>query len=177
MKLLLVLTNFTILSFLGVLMADHFNASHNLSSWSTSFHLLTFAWLSIRGSFWLITMTSTQQWSAFSFYFLYWMPNPLEFASFMLLPLFFAQILYPVEWKKYWGYVQPVYIAVIAALIIFQALWAFLAALDSVSAELPGINTRDSTILIHVFVLNKVVTLVCELVNLVFIISNGDLTA
>ena len=37
------------------------------------------------------------------------------------------------EWKKYWQSIRIIYIGVITSLIVFQALWAFFAALDMVS--------------------------------------------
>lgn len=127
-KFVLVLTNFCILSFLLVLLIDHYNGNHNFTSYSSIFHCMTFLWLSIRGVFWLLTLTSTSSWSSFTFYFLYWMPNPLEFGSFMLLPLFFAQIIYPSEWQHYWIYIRPVYISAILGLIVFQSMWAVITA-------------------------------------------------
>lgn len=48
----------------------------------------------------------------------------------MLLPLFFTQILYPEEWKKYWVIVRPIYYIFLISLVVFQMVWALLAALD-----------------------------------------------
>ena len=36
------------------------------------------------------------------------------------------------EWKKYWGYIRIIYIGVIGSLIVFQAVWAFHAAIEQV---------------------------------------------
>ena len=94
-KMILVLANFSLLSFLIMLMVDHYNSHYNVESWSSAFHVLTLLWLSIRGAFWLCTAISTSPWNSMSFYALYWMANPIEFGSFMLLPLFFSQVLYP----------------------------------------------------------------------------------
>jgi len=134
-KLILVLTNFSILSFVVVLIIDHYNAHHNITSYSSIFHIMTFLWLTIRGIFWLLTLTTTENWKAFTFYFLYWMPNPLEFGSFMLLPLFFAQIIYPNDFDAYWKHIKPLYISVLIGLFGFQSLWAIIAALESVSIK------------------------------------------
>jgi hypothetical protein len=46
--------------------------------------------------------------------------------------LFFTQILYPEEWKKYWISIRPAYYFFIISLVAFQILWAFLAALEKV---------------------------------------------
>lgn len=118
------------LSFLIFLMIDHYNSNNNLLSWSSSFHCLCLVWLGIRGAFWLRTVTSSASWGVFSFYTLYWLPNPIQFGSFMLLPLFFTQILYPEDWKKYWVIVRPVYYIFLILLVLFQIVWALLAALD-----------------------------------------------
>ena len=58
------------------------------------------------------------------------MANPIEFGSFMLLPLFFTQVLYPTECKKYWGLIRFAYISSIVGMIVFQALWIILTALE-----------------------------------------------
>lgn len=46
----------------------------------------------LRGIFWVLTITTGDQWRAQVFYLLYWLPNPLQFASFLLLPLFYTQV-------------------------------------------------------------------------------------
>ena len=132
-KIGLVVTNFSMLSFLIVLIVDHYKSNNNVLSWSSYFHVLCLLWLFIRGAFWLRTVTSTSVWGEFSFYSLYWLPNPIQFGSFMLLPLFFTQILYPDEWKRYWVYVRPLYYLILLCLVIFQIVWAMFAAFDKVS--------------------------------------------
>jgi hypothetical protein len=136
LKLALVITNYAMLSFLIVLIVDHYNSNNNFMSWSSLFHLICMLWLFIRGAFWLCTITSTSSWGVFSFYSLYWLPNPLQFGSFMLLPLFFAQILYPDEWKRHWIFVRPLYYLFLIFLVLFQIIWALLAATNSVSLYL-----------------------------------------
>lgn len=134
-KILLIATNVALLSFVVLLLVDHCLASHKLTSWASIFHILTCCWLAIRGSFWISTLTSSQTWDAFSFYILYWIPNPIEFGSFMLLPLFFAQIIYPNEWQRYWACICPVYTTLIVSFVSFQALWALLAAYEETMKE------------------------------------------
>ena len=128
LKLLLVLTNMGILLLLINIMSIHFKDRNNYKSFSTAFHVLSLIWLCIRCSFWLLSFISTSEWSAYSFYLLYWMPCPFQFSSFMLLPLFFSQQLYPAQWKEYWNFSFNAYIAVILMLIIFQVIWTFVAA-------------------------------------------------
>lgn len=132
-KLLLVTTNFTILGFLLLLIIKHCKSENNITSWSSIFHLLCSIWLLLRGIFWLSTITTVgSDWTAFSFYMLYWMPTPLHFAAFMILPLYFAQVIYPLEWKFYWKTLRPLYVVIIVSLTVFQIVWALLSALEKV---------------------------------------------
>ena len=129
-KIVLVITNYAVLIFLLLIMIDHYKSYNNLYSWSSSFHLLCLLWLSIRGPFWLGTVIAMKPWGTFAFYFLYWLPNPIQFGSFMLLPLFFTQVLYPDLWKRYWNSVRPLYYFLIVSMVAFQLLWALLAAIE-----------------------------------------------
>lgn len=132
-KLILIITNFAILSFLVLLMIDHYNSQYNRKSFAFIFHLLCFIWLCIRGVFWLSTITISG-WTSLNYYFLYWMPIPLEFGSFLLLPLYFAHVLYPNELKSYWGVLRLTYIIVIIGLLTFQAIYILISLLnDNVS--------------------------------------------
>ena len=129
LKIVLVATNLSLFTFLFSLVIDHYQSNYNLLSFGTAFHVLTLLWLVIRGLFCILTVVGTTEMSTWSFYALYWMPVPIEFGSFMLLPLFFSQVLYP-EWKKHWGCIRFVYISSICALILFQAVWIGLTALE-----------------------------------------------
>ena len=90
-KILFVTINFSLLTFVVSLMIDHYLSGHSLLSFGTAFHALTLLWLIIRGLFWILTVVGTTEMSMWLFYALYWMPVPIEFGSFMLLPLFFTQ--------------------------------------------------------------------------------------
>lgn len=131
-KIILVIINLYILGYLIILLIDHYNARHKFTSWASGFHVMSCLWLGIRGTFWLLTATSTTQWDAFTFYTLYWIPNTLEFGSFMLLPLFFAQIIYPTEWQQYWTYIRPIFSAILVVLVSIQVIWSLLAAYEEV---------------------------------------------
>lgn len=130
-KVVLTLTNYFILALLILLMIKHYNSSYNFNSFSNAFHMLSFIWLFIRGCFWTLTIVSKKSWGAFTFYTLYWMPSPFQFSSFMLLPLFCAQILYPKQWKNYWESIRVVYCALNVAIVLFQIVWSLLAAYES----------------------------------------------
>ena len=128
-KLILVLTNFSILAFVLVLIFDHLCANNNLKSWALLFHILCFLWLCFRGMFWLTTMTATASWGSADYFFLYWMPTPIEFGAFMVLPLYFAQVLYPDKWKSLWGWIQPIYAFLVAGMTAVQAIWIIMACI------------------------------------------------
>ena len=132
-KICLVFTNFALLIYLVGLIIDHYNSHYNIKSFSSAFHILCFLWLGIRGIFWISTMTTSVAWTPAAYYFLYWMPVPLEFGSFMLLPLYFAQILYPNEWKSYWRMLRPFYIVGIMGLLSFQAIYILMSLFYEVS--------------------------------------------
>eukprot|EP01038_Epipyxis_sp_PR26KG_P004118 gene4118-5871_t len=88
--------------------------------------------MDIRGIFWLFTSTAMSEWTSSYFYILYWMPTPLEFGSFMLLPLYFSSILHKNSFTFYYeNVIKPVYIFLIIGLILFQAIWAILSAIEN----------------------------------------------
>lgn len=130
-KTILVLSNFGVLVFLLMLMLDHYRGGYNMQSWSTLFHFFCVMWLVFRGLFWLCTMVSDAEWSAMQFHSLYWLPNAFEFAAFSLLPMFFAQLIYANEWKKYWKVIKPIYIVFICTIFALQILWAIMAGLNT----------------------------------------------
>eukprot|EP01032_Pedospumella_encystans_P011738 gene11738-13628_t len=80
-------------------------------------------WLFVRGLFWISTLTTDENWTPGSYYFLYWMPVPIEFASFLLFPLYFIQVIYPVEWREYEDWLIPSYVFVVAILLSCQAIF------------------------------------------------------
>lgn len=131
LKVGLVLTNFSLLAQLLVLLINHYSLHYNMFSWASIFHYLTVAWLLIRGAFWISTLFASMQWTAISFYLLYWMPTPFEFGAFMILPLYFAQILYPQEWTKYWPYCRPGYFGLIVGIAAVQLLWCGLSIIPN----------------------------------------------
>jgi hypothetical protein len=96
LKILLVLLNVVLLVFLvwQIMIALHIRSRR--SSWSTAFHCLAFAWSFIRTVFFAMTIISSVAWNNAVFYILYWLPGPIQFTSFALLILFYAQVL---NWK------------------------------------------------------------------------------
>ena len=136
-KLLLVVSNYSILFFLIRLLVDHYKSNNNFASWSSAFHIICFMWLFLRGLFWMLTLIPFDETNLYFMLSLYWLPNPLQFGSYMLLPLFFTQILHPGEWERYWSYIPSTYVVILALLFIFQLFWSLLACMERVSVLLP----------------------------------------
>lgn len=131
-KLTLLLLNFGILGFLLILIADHCSARYNVYSWSFFFQVISAVWLILRGMFWLLTVVSITTWDSITFFMLYWLPNPLQFGAFFLLPLFFGQILYPNNWKENWSFWRIIYVGVILSLTVFQIMWSIMSSYENV---------------------------------------------
>lgn len=43
--------------------------------------------------FWVLAITTRQEWHSISFGLLYWLPNPLQFGSFLLLPMAYSKVI------------------------------------------------------------------------------------
>jgi len=134
-KILLVITNYSIVGYLLVLIYKHISSHYDLKSFSFIFHVLCTIWLFVRGIFWISTLTESENWTPGLYYFLYWMPVPVEFASFLLFPLYFMQIIYPVEWRQYEDLIIPAYGFVIAILLSFQAIFIMVDLMYQVSGN------------------------------------------
>lgn len=122
-KIILVITNYAIVAYLFVLIYKHIISENDLKSFSFIFHVMCTIWLFVRGLFWISTLTTDENWTPGSYYFLYWMPVPIEFASFLLFPLYFIQVIYPVEWREYEDWLIPSYVFVVAILLSCQAIF------------------------------------------------------
>lgn len=129
-KIIIIFCNFFLLGYLLVLLIDHYNNSHYLLSWASIFHTLSILWLLMRGVFWIFTITSSSTWDIFLFYILYWMPNPIEFCTFMLVPLYYTQVVFPNEWHKYWIKYRVIYVMSMGMLILLPTCWAFISAYE-----------------------------------------------
>ncbi len=44
--------------------------------------------------FWALSITTREEWQSISFGLLYWLPNPLQFGSFLLLPMAYSKVQY-----------------------------------------------------------------------------------
>lgn len=138
-KFVLTATNFGVLFLLVMILIKHSSYKFDIRSWSTGFNLLCVVWLSFRGAFWILTMCSINYWIGSTFYILFWVPMPISFGAFMLIPLFFAHLLYRTEWKYYWDKIWWIYTATTIGLAIFMISWSILSAM-SIQRDLECIN-------------------------------------
>ena len=99
LKWILTLSDFSLLFYLLSLMLDHVRNNYSLKSWSSIFHIQCILWLLLRGCFWLGSIINESIEDELYLKILYWSPCPFEYGAFLLLPLFFAQVLYPREYR------------------------------------------------------------------------------
>ena len=144
-KLLVLLSNVLLLGYLLRVVFSHLQQHYNMKSWASAFHYFSLIWLLTRCSFWLCTMIDSMEWNNFSFYLLYWVPTTLEFISYMVLPLYFAQILYPTQWNQHWVTVRPIYFGIVTAIIVFEIYWSYKSLQD-------GVEVNDSFVLLLFYV-------------------------
>lgn len=131
-KIVLVVLNLAVLVGLSFLIANHIRCQYNLKSFSFLFYILSFIWLLVRVFFWVATLTTSVAWTSAQYYFLYWMPVPVEFGSFMLLPLYFAQVLYPELWEKYYKTGRRAYITIVLGLVVGQIIYIMIELVSEV---------------------------------------------
>ncbi|KAG5190469.1 hypothetical protein JKP88DRAFT_266933 [Tribonema minus] len=130
LKLLLASLNMAVLCLVMALLVSQCSAN-DIRSWGTAFHILALLWLLLRGAFWTLTITTDGIHSASAFYLLYWAPNPLQFANFLLLPLFYGQVVSTRrKWATQWRYIRPVYIAITTSMVVFMAITAIISAVE-----------------------------------------------
>ena len=104
---------------------DQFRNNYSLKSWSSIFHILCMIWLSLRATFWISTILTFSPQHEMILKTLYWIPCPFEYGSFMLLPLFFAQVLYPREWRVYAPYIFPIFSILVLTMTLTTIVWVY----------------------------------------------------
>eukprot|EP00904_Undaria_pinnatifida_P005066 jgi/Undpi1/168/HiC_scaffold_1.g00165.m1 len=131
LKLVLAAVDAAVLGLVVFLVASNFRSRrHGTRSWATAFHILVLLWLILRGIFWVMTITAGERWHGDTFYLLYWLPNPLQFGSFSLLPLFYSQVLSSKrEWRARSRIIAPVYITLVSGMLLYMVGWTILTAL------------------------------------------------
>lgn len=144
LKFALATTDFAVLILLVMILIRHTSYKFDIRSWSAGFNILCVVWLAFRGAFWVLTMCSIDYWIGSTFYILFWVPMPISFGAFMLIPLFFAHLLYRVEWEYYWNKIWWIYTFTTIGLAIFMISWSILAAMN-LQRDLQCINTAMVT--------------------------------
>ncbi|CAM9561386.1 unnamed protein product, partial [Pylaiella littoralis] len=94
---------------------------HGARVWATAFHVLVLCWLVLRGMFWMLAITKKEEWQSVSFGLLYWLPNPLQFGSFLLLPMAYSKVLASKEqWEARSRTVGRVYVLLVSGIVVYM---------------------------------------------------------
>ena len=125
LKAFLTISNFALLYFLINLMLEQYQSNYSLKSWSSIFHILCVCWLTIRGFFWVFTLVLYDPAWEIYLKILYWAPCPFEYGSFLLLPLFFAQVVYPREWRITAPYILPIFALFVLTMTLSTIVWIY----------------------------------------------------
>ena len=100
LKPLLLLLNTLLL----LLLSHHLRATltrlSSPTSWSSLFLIFSLSWVSLRELFWSFSILKSSDWSRNEFLALYWMPSPLQFCSYLILPLFYAELYHSSKEAK-----------------------------------------------------------------------------
>ncbi|CAM9895266.1 unnamed protein product, partial [Scytosiphon promiscuus] len=98
--------------------------------WATAFHLLVLGWLILRGLFWVLAITTREEWHSNRFGLLYWLPNPLQFGSFLLLPMAYSKVLSSKkEWEAKSRAVGRVYVMLVCGMLVYMVGFALAQAI------------------------------------------------
>ena len=90
---------FALLLYIGLDVYGSLRSGHKKKSFRMGFICMLGLWTLDRTIFWLIVSVVTVQ-SPFTQRFLFWMPLPLQAATFSFLLLYYAKIIYPTEWEN-----------------------------------------------------------------------------
>lgn len=139
-KDLLAAVNGAMLIFVIGTLAGHFLNRNKLVSWASAFNSLCILWLSMRQIFWSYAIYSADNWSAVRFYLLYWLPHPIQFAMYLIIPIFYVQIIGLSEtgrqrfgmlatlWQKHRKCMRSTYIGVVTSMLVYLVGVVFTAA-------------------------------------------------
>lgn len=160
MKITMLLINSFLLFEVLKSTATHLRSKSDKRSWSWLFLTTTAAWAALREAFFLCTLLKTTNWTEKLFLFLYWLPDPIQFCSFMVVPLFYAEIFHirtmpfsrgrPPRWSPRWSpprevssllfkyLLRPLYIATIFSMCGFMSTWIIISSLNSKDVKIPN---------------------------------------
>ncbi|GMH67506.1 hypothetical protein TrLO_g1649 [Triparma laevis f. longispina] len=128
-KTSLLTLNSLLLSLLLYLLHRHTRQSHSKSSWSFIFLVTSLSWVLLREGFFVCTLTIPQKWTSTQFYLLYWLPSPLQFSSFMILPLFYAEIYHRRSNLVYKWLIRPFFLALEVGMVAYMVAWSWIESM------------------------------------------------
>lgn len=79
--------------------------------------------------FFICTLTIPQKWTSTQFYLLYWLPSPLQFSSFMILPLFYAEIYHRRSNLVYKWLIRPFFLALEVGMVAYMVAWSWIESM------------------------------------------------
>lgn len=131
LKLLVLGVHFFVIFLVSLNIRVQWRAGYNKSSWSSLFLGFSLLWLVLKLGLLLRWLEPEPVWTDALFYTLYWLPTTLQCAAFMMLPLFYTQVIFQEKWHWRWSRVLlPLYIGVCVSAIALMAAWISRAALN-----------------------------------------------
>eukprot|EP00752_Nemacystus_decipiens_P005415 g4909.t1 len=132
LKLLLATIDVAVLCLVVALLVSNCRSKqYGVRVWSKAFHVLVFFWLILRGVFWVLAITTRQEWHSISFGLLYWLPNPLQFGSFLLLPMAYSKVLSPSnQWEARSRTVGRAYVTLVSSMLVYMVGFAVAQAVS-----------------------------------------------
>ncbi|CBJ31174.1 conserved unknown protein [Ectocarpus siliculosus] len=126
LKVLLAGVDVSVLFLVVTLLVSNCKAKqHESRIWATAFHLLAMVWLTLRGMFWVLAITTREEWESAMFGLLYWLPNPLQFGCFLLLPMAYSKVLSSEnDWKAKSRVVGRVYVTLVSGMLVYMVGYA-----------------------------------------------------
>ncbi|CAM9259082.1 unnamed protein product [Ectocarpus sp. 12 AP-2014] len=126
LKVLLAGVDVSVLLLVVTLLVSNCKAKqHESRIWATAFHLLAMVWLTLRGMFWVFAITTREEWESTMFGLLYWLPNPLQFGCFLLLPMAYSKVLSSEkDWKAKSRVVGRVYVTLVSGMLVYMVGYA-----------------------------------------------------
>ncbi|CAB1096736.1 unnamed protein product [Ectocarpus sp. CCAP 1310/34] len=75
--------------------------------------------------FWVLAITTHEEWESAMFGLLYWLPNPLQFGCFLLLPMAYSKVLSSEkDWKAKSRFVGRVYVTLVSGMLVYMVGYA-----------------------------------------------------
>eukprot|EP00903_Cladosiphon_okamuranus_P022440 g20641.t2 len=132
LKLLLAAIDVAVLCLVVALLVSNCKTKqYGARIWLKAFHVLVLVWLVLRGMFWVLSITTREEWHSISFGLLYWLPNPLQFGSFLLLPMAYSKVLSPSNlWEVHSRTVGRAYVTLVSSMLVYMVGFAVAQAMS-----------------------------------------------